>query len=270
MSIESPKVNINKDDYATVGAGAVLGGAGTYGILSRKQIKFGQKMIDALNKNKSECDTFIKKHDNLISKATSSKRGFFGKLNKSFSKLSPDDENLGKTIKDNVANVIGKYRAKSIEKLGENATKEQIKTLEDKLISKDITKSLKNAAKFENILKISGAVVLGAVGLSILRQIGMKLASNRIINKTEKEVAKDELKAGKETDKKELKAGKEADKKELKTEKNNGDKADKVQSHTNKKDEKTKTTKGSETVESDKKENADSAKTDLMPSKNED
>lgn len=259
MSIESPKVNINKDDYATVGAGAVLGGVGTYGVLSRKQIKFGQKMVDALNKNKSECDTFIKKHDNLISKATSSKKGFFGKLNKSFAKLSPNDENLGKTIKDNVANVIGEYKAKSIEKLGENAAKEQVKTLEDKLISKDITKSLKNATKFENVLKISGAVVLGAVGLSILRQIGMKLASNRIINKTEKEVAKEELKAGKE-----------ADKKELKTEKNNSDKADKAQNHTNEKDEKTKTIKGSETVEGDKKENADSAETDLLLSKNED
>lgn len=248
MSIETSKVNINKDDCATVGAGAILGGIGTYGVLSHKQKRFGQKMVNALNRSKSECDTFVKKYDSLISKATSSRKGFFGKLNKSFAKLSPDDENLGKTIKDNVANVIGKYKSKSLKKLGDKATKEQIKTLEDKLISKDITKSLKNATKFENILKISGAVILGAVGLSVLREVGMKLASNRLINKTEKEIAKEELQAGK----------------------NNGDKADKAQNHKNKKDGKIQTTNKPETVENGKKETANSTKRDLLFSKNKD
>lgn len=190
MTIEANRPEISKENYMTAGAGALIGGAGTYGVINTRLNSIAKKTVKALNGTSTDCDAFVKKHDELLSRAVDSKKGFFGKVNKALKNLTGSANGDLTAVRQASDPVIDGYTLKAAKKInskykGEDLEK-GINNLRNKFLSKDISKSFKDVKKFETIVKVSGAALLGVIGAFTVRN----LIAKHMENKAPKEPAK--------------------------------------------------------------------------------
>jgi len=203
--MEPIKSDITNDNYITTGAGALTGAVGASCIINGRINHIAKNTVKALHKNSAECDVFVKKHENLLMKTSLSKRGFFGKINK----LIKGTDASSTDIKKSTEEVVSQYAERAAKKFAKKkgaAEKiaEQTSAFKDKLIKKDIAKSIKNVSKYKNILIILGATAAGMFALPAIKEMANKLTSEKIIRKTENEIKKEEgekLLKAKETEK---------------------------------------------------------------------
>lgn len=101
----------------------------------------------------------------------------FGKINKSLKGLSNPDE-IAETVKKSSSDLIDGYRNNAARKIGTtlegDKLKKGISELSNKYLSKDIFKSFKSANKMQNILAVSAAVLLGAIGACAIKEVATR------------------------------------------------------------------------------------------------
>lgn len=185
--------DITKDNYITTGAGALTGAVGASCVINGRINHIAKNTVKALHKNSAECDVFVKKHEDLLTKASLSKRGFFGKINKLIKGADATEADIAKSTEETVAKYTQRALKKFSKKKG-SAEKiaEQTAAFKDKLITKDVAKSIKSASKYKNILIILGASVAGIFLVPAIKDIANKLTSEKIIRKTENQIKKEE------------------------------------------------------------------------------
>lgn len=174
MSVNSTNNKISTDSYLTAAAGAVVSGASVAGANHLKLKNLADKTVKAFNSTPTECDQFVKKNNEFLTRAVEAKKGFFGKINKSLKGLSNPDE-IADTVKKSSSDLIDGYRDKAARKIGTSLEGESLKKgvseLSNKYLSKDIFKSFKNVNKLQNILAVSAAVLLGAIGACAIKEV---------------------------------------------------------------------------------------------------
>ncbi len=179
MSANSLNNNTQQNNpyTATAGAGAIAGGLGTYGVINTRLKNIANNTVKALDKPSAAGDAFIRKHDDLITRAVESKRGFFGKINKALKGVTGPD-NIQNSVNTNTNAVIDGYRDKAAKKIGAKLSGQQLENkineTANKYLSKDILKSFKNVNKYQNILMVSAAVVLGAIGACAVKEVASR------------------------------------------------------------------------------------------------
>ena len=177
MSLETNKAYPN-ETYLTAGLGAATGGIGANAVLKTRLYNTAKKTTKAFNQTPEACDVFIKKHNNLLTKASSSKKGFFGKLNKTYNKMVANGENPVEAIKKTTSEVIDNYRNNAMRKLSPKLVGEElnngINKISQKNITEDIYKSFKSVKKLPNIGIVFGATLLGAIGGCMIKEIVSK------------------------------------------------------------------------------------------------
>lgn len=191
MSVNSTNNKISTDSYLTAAAGAVVSGASVAGANHLKLKNLADKTVKAFNSTPTECDQFVKKNNEFLTRAVEAKKGFFGKINKTLKGLSNPDE-IADTVKKSSSDLIDGYRNKAARKIGTTLEGESLKKgvseLSNKYLSKDIFKSFKNVNKLQNILAVSAAVLLGAVGACAIKEVATrKLNPDSIKNQTANE-----------------------------------------------------------------------------------
>ena len=191
MSVNSTNNKISTDSYLTAAAGAVVSGASVAGANHLKLKNLADKTVKAFNSTPTECDQFVKKNNEFLTRAVEAKKGFFGKINKSLKGLSNPDE-IAETVKKSSSDLIDGYRNKAARKIGTtlegDKLKKGISELSNKYLSKDIFKSFKSANKMQNILTVSAAVLLGAIGACAIKEVATrKLNPDSIKNQTANE-----------------------------------------------------------------------------------
>ena len=173
MAVNSTKSEISKDSYTAAAAGALTAGAGTYGVINLKLKHLADDTVKAFNSSAADCDAFVKKNDDIIQKAVDSKKGFFGKVNKALKGV--ENDKITETVNKTTSSLIDGYRDKAAKKIGLKAEgaelKKSVNDLGNKFLSKDILKSYKDVNKYKNLLAVSGAVILGAIGGCIIKEI---------------------------------------------------------------------------------------------------
>ena len=216
MSVNSTNKKISSDSYLTAATGAVVSGGVVAGANHIKLKNLADKTVSAFNSTPFECDQFVKKNNGFLSRAIESKRGFFGKINKAIKNLSNPDE-IAESVKKSSSDLIDGYRNKAARKIGNtmegNALKKGISELSNKYLSKDILKSFKDATRMQNILKVSGAVLFGAVAACAIKEV-----VSRKINANPSKVQADELNKKLPENKQETKSTIEANSTEAKDE----------------------------------------------------
>ena len=191
MSVNSTNNKISTDSYLTAATGAVVSGASVAGANHLKLKNLADKTVKAFNSTPTECDQFVKKNNEFLTRAVEAKKGFFGKINKSLKGLSNPDEIAG-TVKKSSSDLIDGYRNQAARKIGTTLEGENLKKgvseLSNKYLSKDIFKSFKNVNKLQNILAVSAAVLLGAIGACAIKEVATrKLNPDSIKNQTANE-----------------------------------------------------------------------------------
>ena len=191
MSVNSTNNKISTDSYLTAAAGAVVSGGAVAGANHLKLKNLADKTVKAFNSTPTECDQFVKKNNEFLTRAVEAKKGFFGKINKTLKGLSNPDE-IADTVKKSSSDLIDGYRNNAARKIGTtlegDKLKKGINELSNKYLSKDIFKSFKNVNKLQNILAVSAAVLLGAVGACAIKEVATrKLNPDSIKNQTANE-----------------------------------------------------------------------------------
>lgn len=191
MSVNSTNNNVKTDSYLTAAAGATISGATVSGVNNFRLKKLADKTVKAFNSTPTECDQFVKKNNEFLTRAVEAKKGFFGKINKSLKGLSNPDE-IAETVKKSSSDLIDGYRNNAARKIGTTLEGENLKKgvseLSNKYLSKDIFKSFKNANRMQNILAVSAAVLLGAIGACAIKEVATrKLNPDSIKNQTANE-----------------------------------------------------------------------------------
>lgn len=191
MSVNSTNNNVKTDSYLTAAAGATISGATVSGVNNFRLKKLADKTVKAFNSTPTECDQFVKKNNEFLTRAVEAKKGFFGKINKSLKGLSNPDE-IAETVKKSSSDLIDGYRNSAARKIGTtlegDKLKKGISELSNKYLSKDIFKSFKNANRMQNVLAVSAAVLLGAIGACAIKEVAArKLNPDSIKNQTANE-----------------------------------------------------------------------------------
>lgn len=189
MSVNSTNNKISTDSYLTAATGAVVSGGAVAGVNHLKLKNLADKTVKAFNSTPMECDQFVKKNNDFLTRAVEAKKGFFGKINKSLKGLSNPDE-IADTVKKSSSDLIDGYRNKAARKIGTTLEGESLKKgvseLSNKYLSKDIFKSFKNVNKMQNILAVSAAVLLGAIGACAIKEVAKrKINANSLKTKTD-------------------------------------------------------------------------------------
>ena len=181
MSVNSTNNNVKTDSYLTAAAGATISGATVSGVNNFRLKKLADKTVKAFNSTPTECDQFVKKNNEFLTRAVEAKKGFFGKINKSLKGLSDPNE-IAETVKKSSSDLIDGYRNNAARKIGTTLEGENLKKgvseLSNKYLSKDIFKSFKNANRMQNILAVSAAVLLGAIGACAIKEVAARKMSN--------------------------------------------------------------------------------------------
>lgn len=181
MSVNSTNNKISTDSYLTAATGAVVSGASVAGANHIKLKNLADKTVKAFNSTPTECDQFVKKNNEFLTRAVEAKKGFFGKINKSLKGLSNPDE-IADTVKKSSSDLIDGYRNQAARKIGTTLEGESLKKgvseLSNKYLSKDIFKSFKNVNKLQNILAVSAAVLLGAIGACAIKEVLTRKVNN--------------------------------------------------------------------------------------------
>ena len=220
MSVNSTNNKISTDSYLTAAAGATISGATVSGVNNFRLKKLADKTVKAFNSIPTECDQFVKKNNEFLTRAVEAKKGFFGKINKSLKGLSNPDE-IAETVKKSSSDLIDGYRNKAARKIGTTLEGESLKKgvseLSNKYLSKDIFKSFKDVTRLQNVLMVSGAVLLGAIGACAIKEIisrkadkASQIQGKEKTSKTETKVKDKKTKAEKAELKKDEKAATEA------------------------------------------------------------
>lgn len=177
MSVNSTNNKISTDSYLTAATGAVVSGASVAGANHLKLKNLADKTVKAFNSTPTECDQFVKKNNEFLTRAVEAKKGFFGKINKSLKGLSNPDE-IADAVKKSSSDLIDGYRNQAARKIGTTLEGESLKKgvseLSNKYLSKDIFKSFKNVNKLQNILAVSAAVLLGAIGACAIKEVAQR------------------------------------------------------------------------------------------------
>lgn len=189
MSVDSIKrPEISNDTYTAAGAGALAGGLGTYGVINARLNHIAKGTTKAFDGSIKDCDTFVKKHNELITKAVESKKGFFGKINKLIGKNVQSQDDLAKKVSESTSKIVDGYREAATKKLGKKLSGEALQEGVDKLsrkkLTKDILKSYKNVTKAGRILAVAGAALIGTVGGCIINRLIKNQNAGSIENKT--------------------------------------------------------------------------------------
>lgn len=183
MTIENNQTQIPKESYITAGTGAAIGGVGTYGVIHSKLSHLAKDTVKAFSGKMDDCDAFVKKHDEIISRTIDSKKGFFGKINKTISSIRNGGDEMTDAIAKSTSDVVDCYRNKAAKKLAPKISgeglKEGINNLSNKYISKDVLKSFKDVKKYETIVKVSAATLIGAVGACVLKEVVKKYIESK-------------------------------------------------------------------------------------------
>ena len=206
MAVNSTKSEISKDSYTAAATGALTAGAGTYGVINSKLKHLADDTVKAFNSPAADCDVFVKKHDDIIQKAVDSKKGFFGKVNKALKGV--ENDKITETVNKTTSSLIDGYRDKAAKKIGLKAEgaelKKSINDLGNKFLSKDILKSYKDVNKYKNLLAVSGAIILGAIGGCIIKEVVSRKNEQKTENTTKESTVKtEELKTDKTSKQKE-------------------------------------------------------------------
>lgn len=183
MAVENNQTQIPKESYITAGTGAAIGGVGTYGVIHSKLSHLAKNTVKAFSGKMDDCDAFVKKNDEIITRAIDSKKGFFGKINKTISSIKKSGDEATDTIAKSTSDVVDFYRDKAAKKLNPKMTgkalSDGINDLSNKYISKDVLKSFKDVKKYETIVKVSGAALLGAIGACVIKEAVKKYAASK-------------------------------------------------------------------------------------------
>lgn len=173
MTVETN--NISKETYLTAGAGALVGGLGANAIVKTRLHNISKNAVKAFNQTPTECDSFVKKYNNLLTKATSSKKGFFGKVNIACEKLVKDGEDITEAIKKSTSDIIDGYRNRAARQLNPKLSgekfKEGINALTNKSLTKDVYKSFKNVCALQTGVIIAAATALGTIGACVVKAL---------------------------------------------------------------------------------------------------
>lgn len=206
MAVNSTKSEISKDSYTAAATGALTAGAGTYGVINLKLKHLADDTVKAFNSSAADCDVFVKKHDDIIQKAVDSKKGFFGKVNKALKGV--ENDKITETVNKTTSSLIDGYRDKAAKRIGLKAEgaelKKSINDMANKFLSKDILKSYKDVNKYKNLLAVSGAIILGAIGGCIIKEVVSRKNEQKTENTTKESTVKtEELKTDKTSKQKE-------------------------------------------------------------------
>ena len=117
MSVNSTNNNVKTDSYLAAAAGATISGATVSGVNNFRLKKLADKTVKAFNSTPTECDQFVKKNNEFLTRAVEAKKGFFGKINKSLKGLSNPDE-IAETVKKSSSDLIDGYRNNAARKIG--------------------------------------------------------------------------------------------------------------------------------------------------------
>lgn len=220
MSVNSTNNKISTDSYLTAATGAVVSGAVVSGVNNHGLKRLADKTVQAFNSAPAECDQFVRKHNDFLNRAVEAKKGFFGKINKSLKGLTNPDE-IADAVKKSSSDLIDGYRNNAARKIGSTLEGENLKKgvseLSNKYLSKDIFKSFKDVTRLQNVLMVSGAVLLGAIGACAIKEIisrkadkASQIQGKEKTSKTEPKVKDKKTKAEKAELKKDKKAATEA------------------------------------------------------------
>lgn len=176
MSVNSiTRPEISNDTYMSALTGAAVGGLGTYGAMNAGLKHIAKGTTKAFGAASSECDSFVTKHNGLITRAVESKKGFFGKINKLLGKNVQAGDDLADKVSKATGEVIDGYRNKAAKSLSKKFSgevlQESVDKLSNKKLTKDILKSYKNVTKTGRMLAVAGAVVLGTLGGCIANRL---------------------------------------------------------------------------------------------------
>lgn len=189
MQTDSVNSNIQRENRLTVASGALLGGVGAKCITNARINHLAKNTVNALYQDSAVCDSFVKKHEDLLLKTSLSKKGFFGKINK----LVRKTDGAAKDIANSTEDVFRSYALKAAKKVtkSKSVTEDvaaKTEVIKDKLIRKDVGKSIKDATKHKNALIVIGAAVFGAFALSIGKELLLQYETTKAIKKATEEV----------------------------------------------------------------------------------
>lgn len=183
--MENSEVKLSKNDYVVMGLGAAASGFSAKQIINGKINNFANQTFQAFSKGGRELDSFVAKNSTAVEKMAQSSKGFFGKINKVIKSLG-EKATIEEKIKS-ASKITDSYAASAAKKLGEGASKEDVKHLANYFHKKDIAKSIKSANFVKNSLKITGAAIFGAMGFIVLNEIITKLKTNSLAQKAKNE-----------------------------------------------------------------------------------
>lgn len=197
MNIENKNLNIKKEDAVLTGVGAVAGGVGAKSIRNAVVNSLSRRTVKALGGNSAECDAFVKSHAPLMKKTLTAKKGFFGKLNNAL-RNADKTKGIGENVKAETENILKSYKDKAVKRLGSQALDTEIAALENKYMTRDVAKSIKSVSKLKSALFVSGAALFCAVAINAAKEIAINSSAKKLLQKTEKEVLKEDIKPKKQ------------------------------------------------------------------------
>ncbi len=171
MSIETKKSpQITGDTYKTAIAGTICGTMGTNLAINSHYKKIAKKAISYIGSDNDAKDVFLQKHNKLICQAVESNKGFFGKINAILKGKKDMD-----SIKDATGKIIDSYKKTALNTFkhkyfGETLEEKTIE-LRNKLLLKDLFKSIKKSQGTKNFLIISAGAIIGLFGACIAKEI---------------------------------------------------------------------------------------------------
>lgn len=169
------------------GVGTIVGGAVGIGATNRHYNKIAEKTVKMFNGELNHADRFVRKHDELLTSAVNSKKGFFGKVAQ-IVKNNASDAEWGDKVDDATQMVVDTFRGKAQNALKKSSLEgdeleSAVKKLSDTKITKSIAKSLKDAAKDKRIKVILASVVIGTLLFNALGKMANKEPEQQKANK---------------------------------------------------------------------------------------
>lgn len=188
MQTNSVNSNIQNENRLTVASGALVGGVSAKCITNGRINHLAKNTLKAMYQDTASCDTFVKKHEDLLLKTSLSKKGFFGKVNKLVRKTNGTAQDIANSTEDVFRSYGVKAAKKSVKHSGltEDIVK-RTEVIQDNLIKKDIGKSIKDATKHKNALIALGAAALGAFAFSIGKELLLQYETKKVIKEAAQE-----------------------------------------------------------------------------------
>lgn len=171
MDMLSVNGDSKEQNYLIAGTGAIAGASASSAIINGRAMNLASKTVKAFGSNNADCDAFVKKNGEILTKAIDSKKGFFGKINSAIKDMSIKNEPptaimLNTATDEAIDGYVKKATQKLSKKLDGAKLQSEVDKLVQKNITKDVSKSLKNVNKYKNIV-IVAASTLGAAALAL-------------------------------------------------------------------------------------------------------